>query len=544
MSSLSLSSWRVSTRMQLLIGLTLVGLIVLCLTALYQLKDRMLDDRKEKTRDLVDVAVGIVEHHHQLAASGQLSETEAKNAVRDSLRDVRYSKDDYFFSFDTNGVYILHGGDPAAEGQQKIEQKDHNGRFMVRDMIAVAKAGGGFVDYWFPRAGQQQAEPKLAYATLFTPWNWVIGTGIYIDDIDTEFREAALLLGGISLLLLALLSTIGWRISRSILQQLGGEPVLATSVMQRVANGDLTASVDSAPTGSLLHALGGMVASLRQMVGEINNDANRLVNNAEQIARASDDVARAAEQQTDATSAMASAIEQLTVSSTHISDSAGETSRDSLAAVELSGQGAQRVQLASQAIQKISTTVSGTSELILALEERATQVSSIANVIKDIAGQTNLLALNAAIEAARAGEQGRGFAVVADEVRKLAERTSGATSEIEQMIHGIQSDTTGAVEAINAALPEVREGVNLANSASESLQAIEEGARRTLVRIGEVADATREQSSASTSIAQRVEQIANMVEDTTTTIRGTAVAAHQLENIANNLKTMIGRFKV
>jgi methyl-accepting chemotaxis protein len=530
--------------MQILTGLTLLGLLILCLTALFQLKDTMLEDRKQKTRDLVDVAVGIVKHHHQMVVSGKLSEEDAKNAVRDSLRGLRYGKDDYYFGFDTSGVYFLHGGNPSMEGKSSIDLKDTNGKYLIRELIAAAQAGGGYVDYWFPRAGQQKAEPKLAYTALFAPWNWVIGTGIYIDDVDVEYRESAFLLGGISLAMLILLSLIGWQVSSSILRQLGGEPQAAAEVMQRVADGDLTTTVNTAPPGSMLHTLGSMVASLRQMVSEINDNANHLVSNAEGISTASEEVAKAAEQQADATSAMAAAIEQLTVSSNHISESAGETSQDSSAAVELSGQGTQRVQQASQAIQKISATVSDASELIRALEERAKQVSSIANVIKDIAGQTNLLALNAAIEAARAGEQGRGFAVVADEVRKLAERTSGATTEIEQMILGIQADTTGAVEAMNAALPEVQEGVNLAASATDSLQAIENGARRTLARIGEVADATREQSAASTSIAQRVEQIANMVEETTTTIRGTAVAAHQLQTIATSLKAMIGRFKV
>jgi methyl-accepting chemotaxis protein len=530
--------------MQLLVVLTLLGLIILCLTALFQLKETMLEDRKQKTRDLVDVAIGIVSHHHRLATSGKLSAEDAQQAARDSLRGLRYGKDDYYFAFATSGVYVLHGGNPAVEGQQKIDMQDTNGKFLVRELIAAGQAGGGFVDYWFPRAGQQKAEPKLGYAALFAPWNWVIGTGIYIDDVEVEYRQSALLLGGISLALLIVLSFIGWQISHGILRQLGGEPRLATEIMQRVADGDLMTGVNDAPPGSLLHALGGMVGALRQMVSEINDNANRLVGNAEAIARGADEVTRAAEQQADATSSMAAAIEQLTVSSTHISDSAGETSADSSAAVALSGQGAQRVEQAAQAIQKISSTVSDASELIRALEARAKQVSSIANVIKDIAGQTNLLALNAAIEAARAGEQGRGFAVVADEVRKLAERTAGATTEIEQMILGIQADTTGAVDAMNAALPEVQIGVDLAASASESLRAIEDGARRTLLRIGEVADSTREQSAASTSIAQRVEQIANMVEETTTTIRGTAVAAHQLESIANSLKAMIGRFRV
>ena len=540
----ALANLRVATRMQLLIGLTLVGLIVLCLVALFQLKDSMLEDRKQKTRDLVDVAVGIVKHHHELAASGKLSEEAAKAAARDSLRGLRYGEDDYYFGFDSQGLYFLHGGNPKMEGQQKLDLQDTQGKYIIRELIAAAKAGGGFVDYWFPRAGQKVAEPKLGYTTLFTPWDWIIGTGIYIDDVDKEYRKSAWLLGGISAGLLAALVFFGFLVSRSVLTQLGGEPRTATEIMERVAGGDLTANIDRAPAGSLLHALGGMVGALRQMVTEINSDANRLVSNAEQITSASDDVARAAEQQSDATSAMAAAIEQLTVSSNHISDSARDTSQDSIAAVELSGQGSARVEQAALAIQQIADTVADASNRIHALEERAKQVSSIANVIKDIAGQTNLLALNAAIEAARAGEQGRGFAVVADEVRKLAERTSLATTEIEQMIVGIQGDTVGAVEAMNAALPEVQQGVELAASASESLREIEEGARRTLGRIGEVADATKEQSTASTSIAQRVEQIANMVEETSDTIRGTATTAHQLQDIAVSLKQLISRFRV
>ncbi|HXE37527.1 MAG TPA: cache domain-containing protein, partial [Azonexus sp.] len=155
--------------MQLLVGLTLLGLIILCLTALFQLKGSMLEDRKQKTRNLVEVSLGIVAHHHQLAAAGKLSEEDAKKAARDSLRGLRYGKDDYFFGFETSGVYVLNGGNPATEGQNKIDLKDTNGKFLVKELIAAAQAGGGFVDYWFPRAGQQVAEPKLGYAALFAP---------------------------------------------------------------------------------------------------------------------------------------------------------------------------------------------------------------------------------------------------------------------------------------------------------------------------------------------------------------------------------------
>lgn len=535
---------RVSTRMQILIGLTLIGLIVLCVAALMQLKSTMLDDRKQKTRNLVEVAIGTVAYHHKLAADGKLSAEDAKSAAREALRGLRYDTSDYFFIIDTNSNYVLMPPKPALEGQNAADVKDANGKLIFQELIAAGQRGGDFVDYVFPRPGQQKSEPKLSYAVGFTPWGWVLGTGIYIDDIETEYWKGVLSLGGISLALLVVLCLIGWQVSSGILQQLGGEPAEAAAVMQQVAAGDLTAAVGKRPEGSLLQALGAMVSSLRELVKEINMGATQVVQNAEQINIASREVSIAAEQQSDATSAMAAAIEELTVSSNHISESANETEQDSLTAMTEAGEGSQRVEEATVAIQKIAKTVAEASRQIHELEDRTKQVSSIANVIKDIAGQTNLLALNAAIEAARAGEQGRGFAVVADEVRKLAERTSSATVEIEQMIVGIQNDTIGAVSAMNSALPEVEHGVELARSASDSLRAIEAGADRTLGRVREVADATREQSAASTSIAQRVETIALMVEETSSTIRGTAETANQLESIAQGLNAQIRRFQV
>ncbi len=535
---------RVSTRIQLLVGLTLAGLLCLCLTALFQLKTTMLEDRKDKLKSQVESAVSVLKHFHTQATDGKLSEEDARRAAREALRGVRYSGNEYFFIYSMEGLTFMHPIKPDFEGQSKWDLKDAKGKLLIRELAAAAGKGGGFVDFMWDRSKELPPEPKLAYAAAFAPWNLMVGTGVFVDDIDKAYQSIAWIFGGISAVLLALLSFFGWRLGAGILRELGGEPSEAAAVMQRVAAGDLTADVRQAPAGSLLHATGMMVEALRQLVREINSDADKLVSNATLIATVSEDISGAAERQSDATSAMAAAIEELTVSSSHISDSARDTSVDSSEAVQLAGLGTTRVQLAAQSIQKISRTVSDASGRIHALEERARQVSSIANVIKEIAGQTNLLALNAAIEAARAGEQGRGFAVVADEVRKLAERTSLATTEIEQMIVGIQHDTVGAVDAMNAALPEVQEGVELAGSATELLQSIESGARRTLERVGEVADATREQSAASTSIAQRVEQIAGMVEETTESIRGTATTAHQLEGIAGNLKRQIGRFRI
>ncbi|MBP8132915.1 MULTISPECIES: methyl-accepting chemotaxis protein [Zoogloea] len=541
---MKLENLRVSTRMRLLVALALLGLVALCAVSLANLRSSLMDDRKLQTKYLVESAQGVIEHFYKQSQAGTLAEADARKGATETLRAMRYAGNNYLFVVDNKSTYVLLPPKPEKEGTDASGLKDSNGKVIIQELVKAALAGGGFVDYLYPKAGETDPQPKLSYAAPFAPWGWVLGTGIYVDDVDREFRSIATILGGISATLLLVLGLFGWRVSASVTSQLGGEPREATAVMQRAAGGDLTTHLGNAPNGSMLAALGSMIGALRTMMGEINSGANQLVSNADHISRVSSQVADAALRQSDATASMAAAMEELTVSSSHISASALETEQNSQEAMRLAAEGSDRVGQASTAIRRMSETVTGASSRILALEERIGQVSSIANVIKEIAGQTNLLALNAAIEAARAGEQGRGFAVVADEVRKLAERTSSATTEIEQMITGIQSDTSSAVGAMNAALPEVDQGVTLAASAAEALQAIESGARQTLVRVREIADATREQSAASTSIAQRVEEISNMVESTSENIRGAADAAIGLERIAVGLKDQISRFRI
>ena len=545
-----LDKFKLRSRLIIVVGAAFLGMLVIVIGSAHDARASLVESRKQLIRSGVQGIYNIVAFYQNEEVAGRLSTDEAQRLAKEAIRRARYGGEDgkteYYYAWTLDGVGVAHVK-AEFEGKNMLDKiKDGQGRYTIKDIIAaLVNQPEAFVEGGFTRPGGNVPLPKLLFVKKFEPWQWLVGTGVYMDDLNQVYWEQLMRLIGLSLIPTLLIGVLGIAISRSIFKEIGGEPALAAEVMRRVSEGDLTVrSPDDAKPGSLLHMLGTMVSSLRYLVGEITRDSARLVRSASQINRASHEVSEAAVLQTDAHSAMAAAVQELTVSSTHISDSAGDTERDSQSAVELSGQGFERVRLAAGAMQEISHTVQDASDRIRELENRATHISSIANVIKDIAGQTNLLALNAAIEAARAGEQGRGFAVVADEVRKLAERTSTATTEIEQMIAGIQSDTVKAVGVMDAAIPEVAEGVRLASSASELLQAIEVGARRTLDRIGDVADATREQSSASTSIAQRVEQIAQMVEETAVAMRGTADTATELEGIANNLKGLVERFRV
>ena len=535
---------RVSTRLVVAGIAVFLGLGLIATYTLMQIKADALAAHSARIKDLVEVSKGVIGNYQKLEVDKKLSTEEAQLQAKESLRSLRFGSDDYFFLYDFDGKALMVAGNPKLEGEVMLGKTDKKGFKMWDAIVDVGKGPGkGFVEYWFPRAGQTDPKPKLAYLLAVPEWKWIVGTGVYIDDVDETVNKAALRYSLMSLLVLAVVAGIAFFVSRSIVSQLGGEPAAAIELMSRAAAGDLTVEVHSKSKGSILDSAGEMVRSIRKMVTEISLSSTKLTQGAERISTASREVAIASERQSDATSSMAAAIEEMTVSINHISDSANDTQENSLASVRLSEDGFARIQTASHEIKEIASTVSDASGRIRKLEERANQISSIAGVIKDIAGQTNLLALNAAIEAARAGEQGRGFAVVADEVRKLAERTSSATIEIEQMIAGIQSDTVQVVGVMDAALPQVDAGVRSAESAAESLHQIKEGAQLTLSRIREVAEATKEQSVASNNIAQKVEEVATMVEETTAAMHSTAETAEDLERISGELTQLVSRFR-
>jgi methyl-accepting chemotaxis protein len=539
---------KLRNKISLLVIAALLGLVSLVVYSAFETRRDLIGARKELIRSMLEGVHATLADFQAQEIAGTLTRAQAQQAATEAIGRIRYGgkdgRSEYVYAFTTEGVGIYHVVRERI-GQNMLDRiRDAQGNYTWKDIIATARQSpeGAYLTTMTARPGEKDLLEKLGYTRIFEPWSWVLGTGVYVDDIDREFSKRLLRSLGGSAVLIGLIGWLGFVVARGILRQVGGEPEDAIRLMSRVAEGDLTGKMSAAGKDSMLAAVSEMVHSLRNMVAAISQHSRCLTQGAEQISGASREVALASQYQSDATSAMAAEIEEMTVSINHIADGARDTQENSLFAVRLSEEGVARVETATHEIREIALLVSNASTRIRQLEGHANRISSIAGVIKDIAGQTNLLALNAAIEAARAGEQGRGFAVVADEVRKLAERTSSATVEIEQMIAGIQSDTIQVVGVMDAALPQVEAGVQATEGAAESLRQIKDAAQSTLASIRAVAVAAKEQSEASTSMAQKVEQVATMVAETTAAMQSTAETAAEMEKISSELNLLANRF--
>ena len=535
---------KLSTRLGLIVGCATLGSLILVLVALQTIRSTMLEDRQAQIKSTLRLASKQTSTYVALEKSGAVSRAEAQALAKRALGGLR-DGDDYVFVRDYEGHLLVHPN-PDRVGKVDWGTKVPDGRTTYQVYVDAMKTSEmPLVEIMTARPGTKEAIPKLNGVVKVPEWDWFMGYGLFIDDIEHAYQHNAVRFILIGLAIFATVIGSAFMMAVKIYRALGGEPEYAAAMAKAIASGDLSQSIaESGAPGSLMESIRLMQTSLHDIIQAIQQNANKVGEASSSLSLQMEQINTASKQSSDAVSSTAAAIEEMAVSVDHISQSARETEGNATTTTDLAGQGEKLVNSASDEIQRAARQVDGASELISGLVERSREIGGIARVIKDIADQTNLLALNAAIEAARAGEQGRGFAVVADEVRKLAERTSQATDQITGMINAINADTSNVVEGMQAVSPQVTLGVETIGKAGDALRQIREASAVARGNISEVAAATSEQSQASASVARNVEQISCMIEASVNSVQEANVNVLMLEKLADELRQSVARFRV
>ncbi len=542
----NLRSLPINRRLWLILVVAIVMLIIQGALLLKQIEADLYAAKSEKTQHVVQSAAGILQHYHALEAAGGITREAAQKQAAEIIRNLRYDDQEYFWINDQTPVMVMHPTNPKLEGQNLSGFKDPDGKALFNEMVAISKSqGAGQVNYRWPKPGASDPVPKVSYVQLFQPWGWIIGSGVYVDDVQAEFHTQALKTLLIGLVIAALVALLIVLIVRSITQPLQH----AVDAMANIASGDgdLTRTLDTQGNdelSALSRHFNAFTEKLRQVIKHSLDSAGQLDAAARNLGEVAGQSQQHSEQQSQQMELVATAINQVTYGVQDVAKNAEHAATEVHTAEEQALQGQQNIEGSLRQINALSATIDQAVTVIQALAQESTQIGSVLEVIRSIAEQTNLLALNAAIEAARAGEQGRGFAVVADEVRLLAQRTQKSTAEIQVMIERLQGNSEAAVKVINDSSQASQLTIEQARQAGTSLTLIASGLRNLSGLNASIASATLQQSHVVEDINQNVTQAASLAHNNALAAQQSSDAGQHLGQLAEQLNRLLGQFRV
>lgn len=530
-----------------LLSFALFGLMIaVILLSLNNSYSELVGERKKQIQNEVQTAATLIQGYVKLAQDGKLTQEQAQAQAKQAVSAMRFGANGYFFITDMHPTMIMNPVMPSLDGKDLSDLKDPTGKLIIVEMVnVVQQQNAGFVSYLWPLPGTKTPVTKIGYVQGIPDWNWIVGSGVYMVQVDKVFHDQLVYYGLVALVVLCIALVLAAWLGRSVTRPISA----VTRRMSEIAEGDadLTQRLDdtrSDEIGELAGAFNRFVGRMQRLIGEVAGSTAQVAAAAEELSATSEDTRGHVEQQRGETEHAATAINEMSATVRDVATNASDASQAARLADGEARQGREVVGAAVKAIDALAVEVEKAAEVIKGVEGHSEQIGSVLEVISGISEQTNLLALNAAIEAARAGEQGRGFAVVADEVRTLASRTQDSTEEIRSMIDRLRGGAKDAVAVMESSRELAKSGVEHARKADDSLKAITQSVAQINDMNALIATAAEEQTAVAEEISRNVTSINSSTQHTATGAQQAATASDELARLATQLQQVVGQFKV